>query len=407
MTVNERASESPGDWCIVCGLISLLRRLGFYWRLRDGILGNNALRGRMVVTGSAGWSQVTKRSPLVRAVFRSSLTRILVKYLLRPCAKHRMLALLGYRSSEPSVRNNHGNALPQSGKGTNEVLRESARLALSHFLNQFGGRWSFPRPETPAASIILVTYNKSEHTFRCLESIRAFADVPYEIIIVDNASTDETLELLSRLDGVSIIKNETNLGFGLACNQGASKAKSENLLFLNNDTTISPGSFSALTRILEDRPDVGAVGAKIVLMDGTLQEAGSILWADGSNLGYGRGRDPSDPEFTYLREVDYCSGVCLMVRRDAFEKLGGFDDRYSPAYYEDCDLCLGLQDRGWRVVYQPEAVIFHHEHGSTSATDAMLLMQRNRIKFVEKWRTVLLERESPSERRVLWARDRS
>jgi len=104
----------------------------------------------------------------------------------------------------------------------------------------------------------------------------------------------------------------------------------------------------------------------LIWPNGQLQEAGSIIWNDGSALGYGRGDDPLKPEYSYLREVDYCSGACLLVRTDLFKKIDGFDERYIPAYYEDSDLCLGIQNLGYKIVYQPDVTIYHHEFTSSS-----------------------------------------
>jgi GT2 family glycosyltransferase len=250
---------------------------------------------------------------------------------------------------------------------------------------------TFPRTEHPDVSIVLVTFNKVEHTYACLESVLAHGgEVPYELIVVDNASHDRTSELLSRLRNVTVVRNDANLGFGRACNQAAERARGAYLLLLNNDAELAAGCLSALLETARGDPRCGAVGGRLVLPDGRLQEAGNILWRDGTAESYGRGaEDPFAPEFSYRREVDFCSGALLLVRRDLFEKLGGFDDRYAPAYYEDVDLCMGLRDLGYRVLYEPGATARHVEHGSSSVELATRLTERNHSRFVEKWGEVL------------------
>src|SRR5205085_6064186 len=111
----------------------------------------------------------------------------------------------------------------------------------------------------------------------------------------------------------------------------------------------------------------GAVGGKLVFPDGRLQEAGSIIWSDGSGDAYGRGGDPASPEFNFARPVDFCSGALLLTPRSLFERLGGFDERYRPAYYEDADYCARLWARGYTVRYEPAAVAIHHEFGSVAS----------------------------------------
>lgn len=263
----------------------------------------------------------------------------------------------------------------------------------------------FPRAERPEVSLIVVTLNNAELTYECLESLLAHADVPYELILVDNGSTDQTGELLRRLRNVTVLRNDANLGFGTACNQAAARATGDFLLFLNNDATLAPGCLGALLEAARSDARVGAVGGRLVWPDGRLQEAGSILWSDGTAEAYGRGSRPFAPEYSFRREVDFCSGALLLVRREPFEKLGGFDERFAPAYCEDADLCFGLRRLGYSVVYEPGATACHHEYGSSSAEGAIALMQRNHARFAEKWGDDLL-RQHPRSAGCLRARER-
>lgn len=265
---------------------------------------------------------------------------------------------------------------------------------------------AFPRAERPEVTIIVVTFNKVEHTYDCLESLLAHADAAYDLIVVDNASTDPTVELLSRLRNVTVLRNDANLGFGRACNQAAARAGGEHLLFLNNDAALAPRCLSSLLETAQADPRCGAVGGRLVWPDGRLQEAGSILWDDGTAEAYGRGADPFAPEFSFHREVDFCSGALLLVRRTLFEKLGGFADEFAPAYYEDVDLCMGIRRLGYRVFYQPEATVRHHEYGSSSSDEATELIQRNHARFAEKWKGDLKLQRSRSPANRLRARER-
>jgi O-antigen biosynthesis protein len=275
---------------------------------------------------------------------------------------------------------------------------------LAEFLGAPEARLRFGRAPEITVSIVVLTYNRAEHTYRCLDSILWHADVPYELIIVDNASHDETGQLLGRLDNATILRNAENVGFGEGCNQGAAAARGRYLLFLNNDAQLTQGCLRTLLDTAARVPDCAAVGCKIVMPDGRLQEAGSIVWDDGTTLGYGRHDQPDAPQYSYVRDVDYCSAACLLVRADVWKRAGGFDARYAPAYYEDADLCMAIRELGLRVIYQPAAAIVHQEYTSTAPDAARELMIRNRELFVEKWTRELAAQPSASDRNVLRAR---
>jgi GT2 family glycosyltransferase/protein-L-isoaspartate O-methyltransferase len=254
----------------------------------------------------------------------------------------------------------------------------------------------------PPVSIVIPVWNKVEYTRRCLEKI--IENTPpelYEVVIVDNASTDATPELLASLEGdTQVVRNEKNEGFVVACNQGAAVARGKYLLFLNNDTAPQPGWLEALVATAEGDPRVGAVGSKLVYPDGNLQEAGGIIFSDGSGWNFGKFGDPRSPEYDQPCEVDYCSGASLLVRKELFDRLGGFDLRYAPAYYEDTDLCFGVRWAGFTVRYCPASVVVHYE-GITAGTSTASGMKQyqvvNHEKFCAKWVDALrLQPEPPS-----------
>ncbi|MDX1643887.1 MAG: glycosyltransferase, partial [Thermoanaerobaculia bacterium] len=239
----------------------------------------------------------------------------------------------------------------------------------------------------PKVSVVLVLYNRADMTLGCLRTVAAEVDVPYEVVVVDNASSDETPALLDRIDGVKVLSNAENRGFVEAANQAARGANGEYLLLLNNDAELERGSVHAALEVFDREPEVGAVGGMILRLDGRLQEAGSIVWSDGSCLGYGRGDAPGHPAYMFRRDVDFCSGAFLLTPQQIFQDLGGFDERFSPAYYEETDYCLRLRERGLRTVYEPRARIRHYEFASfDSAERAVALQARNHAKFAAKHR---------------------
>ena len=246
----------------------------------------------------------------------------------------------------------------------------------------------------PRVTVIIPVYNDTSMTLECLRSLADAqpASVRVEYLVVDDASTDDVARVLASVPGITFLRNGENLGFLRTCNRAALLSTADYVVFLNNDTLVRPGWLEELVRTAECDPRVGVVGAKLVYPDGTLQEAGGLIWRDATGWNYGRGGRPDDPAFEYVRDVDYCSGAALLVRRSLFEQLGGFDERFAPAYYEDCDLCFSVRRAGFRVVYQPRAVVVHREGGS-GGTDTGAGVKRHQVlnlpKFRRKWYDVL------------------
>lgn len=303
-------------------------------------------------------------------------------------------------TSEEMVASFLGDNLSSSKK----LLTSMANISLDNFLLS-DAVIEIPQYENPEVSIVLVLYNRAELTLQCLYSILKSHNVSFEIILVDNASTDETRFLLKRIKGAQIVENGKNFHFLLACNQAARRARGEHILLLNNDTQILADSVSAALRTLKSDADIGAVGGKIILPDGTLQEAGSIVWQDGSCVGYGRGDSPSAPAYMFRRDVDYCSAAFLLTRRDLFLEAGGFDEDYAPAYYEETDYCARLWKKGKRVVYDPNVIVLHYEFASSGSYQSAIGLQiEHRRIFVEKHREWLQAKHVGASRNILSAR---
>jgi GT2 family glycosyltransferase/glycosyltransferase involved in cell wall biosynthesis len=254
------------------------------------------------------------------------------------------------------------------------AFREACRAELDAFLAA-GGELVLPTSSQPEVSVILVLFNQAELTFECLRSLTRALDAPSEVILVDNASSDRTGELLERVRGAQAVRNSKNVHFLHGVNQAAGLARGRHLLLLNNDTRLEPGSIAAAAARLDAEPDLGAVGGRIVLLDGALQEAGSIIWGDGSCVGYGRGGDPWAPEFQFRRDVDYCSGAFLMTPRALFDRLGRFDEAFAPAYYEETDFCMRIREAGLRIAYEPKVRLSHFEFGSSTTSKSALELQ--------------------------------
>ena len=262
----------------------------------------------------------------------------------------------------------------------------------------------------PRVSIVIPCFNRAELTLGCLQSLQATTDPAlYEVIVVDNGSSDATTQLSAAAsDRLKVLRNETNTGFGLACNQGAAAGRGEYVLFLNNDTVLLPGWLGPLVDALDEDDELAAVQPQLLYPDGRLNDAGGLVFAGGEPWVYGKGEaEPDAPPYACRRAPDYASGACLLVRRSAFDAVGGFDERYAPAYFEDTDLSFALRAAGWKVLYEPAAKVVHME-GGTAGTDLGAGLKRhqvtNAVQFAEKWSDELAGRVALGSQRVeTWA----
>lgn len=253
----------------------------------------------------------------------------------------------------------------------------------------------FKKVTNPKVSIIIPAWNKVGYSLSCLISISERLDIAtnpsFEVVLVDNGSVDST-PLLKSIENIVYIHNKENLGFVGGCNAGFDKAKGEYIIFLNNDAEITPDWLTSLYDTIDDNPTVGIVGSKIIYPNGVLQEAGGIIFKDADGLNYGKFDQADSYQYNYVRDVDYCSGASIIIKRSLMKKFGGFDKIYQPAYYEDTDLSFKVREEGLRVVYQPDSVIYHIEGGTagTSTSTGFKKYQAiNKDKFLKRWASVL------------------
>ena len=270
---------------------------------------------------------------------------------------------------------------------------------------------NFPNYKAPIVSIIIPVYNNWRHTYSCLKSIRERSgdSIQYEIIVADDGSTDETPIMLDQIKGIHYLLNKDNLGFLRSCNNAAAQSRGRYILFLNNDTEVQDDWLEPLVNVFERFNKVGMVGSKLLFPNGYLQEAGGIIWNDGSAWNFGRADNPKKPEYNYIKEVDYCSGACILIRKDLWNQLSGFDEQFVPAYCEDSDFALQVRKAGYKVLYQPKSRVVHFE-GVSCGTEITCGVKQyqviNQEKLFKKWQaTIKTQSTCPEE--LFLARDRS
>jgi GT2 family glycosyltransferase/SAM-dependent methyltransferase len=263
----------------------------------------------------------------------------------------------------------------------------------------------------PKVSLVIPVYSGAELTLACLRSIvDNTTKVSYEVIVVDDAADADTKALLANVAGARIIVNETNIGYLRSVNRGAAAAQGEWIVLCNNDIELLEGSLEAMLDCGESVSNAAIVTPKYLYPDRTLNEAGAIVWRDGTGWNYGRGHAASIFHFEHRREVDYGSAAALMTRASFWRDVGGFDELFVPMYYEDADLCFQARERGLRVMYEPRANVVHVE-GGTAGTETTTGYKRfqeiNRTKFTEKWRHRLSEQPRHNPQKVNQAANRA
>ena len=288
-------------------------------------------------------------------------------------------------------------------------IKKTTKKCKNKIIGMHREKIYLPMSKKPKVSIIIPAYNQFDYTYECIKSIAKNSnDCEYEVILADDVSTDQTKQIQRIVKGLIVSRNNENLRFLRNCNKAAKLAKGKYILFLNNDTTVQEGWLSSLVELIESSADIGMVGSKLIYPDGTLQEAGGIIWNDATGWNYGRNDDASKPEYNYVRDVDYISGAAIMIKADLWEQIGGFDELFAPAYCEDSDLAFAVRKLGYRVVYQPKSVVVHYE-GISNGTDINSGLKKYQVenseKFKLKWERELKNQCEPGQE-IFKAKDR-
>lgn len=356
------------------------------------------------IKGSRSWHMMLKVWAVRDAILpKGSRRRGAIKIVVRTVL-HPLLTLKG------RFRNPDLNALPIGAREIKEYNVPAAQPVQKKRKQDYAP-FAVPAVANPIVSIVIPVYNEFDYTYHCIRSIVDHSgNIPLEVIVADDCSTDMTGEIQEIISGVVVVRNRENLRFLLNCNNAAKYARGKYLLFLNNDTQVGSNWLQPLVDLMEKDETIGMTGSKLVYPDGRLQEAGGIIFSDASGWNYGRMQDPAAPEYNYVKEVDYISGASIMIRTKLWKQLGGFDERFAPAYYEDTDLAFSVRKAGYKVVYQPDSVVTHFEgvsNGTDTSSGQKAYQEINRDKFRQKWKQVLEEEQCRGPQELFLARDRS
>ncbi len=259
-----------------------------------------------------------------------------------------------------------------------------------------------PASDSPEISVVIPVHGQLSCTLACLHALAAHPPArAIEVIVVDDASPDASASTLAGIRGLRLHRRAANGGFVDAANDGAALARGRMIAFLNNDTVPQPGWLDALAGTFDTHPRCGLAGAQLLYPDGRLQDAGGVVFADGSAESYGRFDDPTQPAFGFVRDADYLSGAALLLPTALFRDIGGFASCYRPGYYEDTDLAFAVRERGLRVLYQPAARVVHME-GASAGTDPARGMKaaqaRHRVLFAQRRREALVRHPAAGTR---------
>ncbi len=287
-----------------------------------------------------------------------------------------------------------------------------ARFLLEYYLSAIDGVVAISRPllctANPVVSVVIPVYNLWPLLQNCLKSIASAANsVPFEVIVADDCSSDETAELLKLNPWVRHVRMEANGRFIRNCNNAARHARGQYIFFLNNDTVVLDHWLDQILATFQLRPEAGIVGSQVLFHNSEVQESGGIIWPDGEAWNFGRNIEKDRVyQVNYSRQVDYISGCALTVRRDLWEEVGGFGEEFVPAYCEDSDLCYKIRALGKEVWVQPQSRIIHFEGLSNSKDVEKGLKAYQNInlqKLNQKWKLQILARGLSSTADILHA----
>lgn len=275
-----------------------------------------------------------------------------------------------------------------------DVLKD-VQLAHKVIVEGYENRKQFPKlrlplVSEPKVSVVIPVHNQFSLTYNCVASlILAFNHCQFEVVLVDDASTDNTVDYEDYFENIRCVTNPSNRGFLLSAKAGVEASSGEYAILLNNDTEVTTGWLDEMVGVFNRFDNVGAVGSKLIYPNGKLQEAGGIVWNNGKPWNIGNGKNSSHPSYNYVRQADYLSGAALMIQRDVWDEIGGFSEEFIPAYYEDTDVCFKVRDAGYRTMYCPHSIVVHFE-GMSNGRDTNAGIKRfqsvNAPTFRRKWR---------------------
>ncbi|MGR5322977.1 glycosyltransferase [Vibrio sp. DNB22_17_1] len=249
--------------------------------------------------------------------------------------------------------------------------------------------FTLPKFDQPEVSIIIPAYNKFELTYHAAASILlAFNKTSYEVIVADDCSSDITKDISETIANVVHVRNQENLRFLRSCNNAAKHAKGNYIVFLNNDTEVTSYWLDELLHPFNTDNQTGLTGSKLLNLDGSLQEAGGIIWGSGQPWNVGNGANPIAPEFNYTRQADYLTGAAMCIKKSVWDAIDGFSAEYAPCYYEDTDIAFKVRDAGFKTVYTPMSQVVHFEgqsHGKDVSKGLKQYQVVNESKFRAKW----------------------
>jgi GT2 family glycosyltransferase len=242
--------------------------------------------------------------------------------------------------------------------------------------------------------VVVVNWNRKALLEACLSSLRRQAGVPFEVIVVDNGSSDGSAEMAERDFGCRVIRNSANRGFCAANNQGIRAARGDYIALLNNDAEAEPGWLEALWRACQSANDVGMAASKVLVWEDPriIDKAGHLMFPDGQNRGRGSGALDAG-QFDLQEEVLWPDGCAALYRKEMLDQIGGFDEDFF-AYGDDAELGLRARIAGWRCVYTPAGVVRHHR-GATLGRDSI-----RRLELIERNRLLLALKLFPAS--LLW-----
>lgn len=381
---------------------------------RDFVNVRNSKCGRIMY---AWWGMKEKLIPLGSK--RRLVVRIIKKfithpvYMLKKCTPGRVARTLHYMRTEDAgmVAERLEAATIDAGEDIERIPLDLEPVAENRSSIEEYEKIVLPKVDKPLVSIIIPVYNQFHYTYNCLRSIAKHTEgIDYEVILADDCSTDLTTSITDVVENIIVVRTPENMRFLLNCNYAAKQARGEYIFFLNNDTQVLENWLSSLLELIENDETIGMTGSKLLYPDGALQEAGGIIWDDASAWNLGHQHGPKEPEFNYVKEADYISGAAILIRHNLWKEIGGFDERFVPAYYEDTDLAMEVRAHGYKVVYQPLSMVVHFE-GISNGTDTSSGQKEyqivNQKKFYDKWENVLKKEHFSNGENVFLAKDRS